>query len=104
MVPSTCFYSGYFLLVYLTQNQQNQTILDAYVNDFCTTYQTNLPMRTSFVTQLKAFSASDYNDGCMNLLSEMQGLNVWYDPIDPLTSISSQEICDLHKKLFDSLQ
>jgi hypothetical protein len=34
----------------------------------------------------------------------MQGLNVWYDPIDPLTSISSQEICDLHKKLFDSLQ
>ena len=90
--------------MYLTQNQQNQTILDAYVNDFCTTYQTNLPMRTSFVTQLKAFSASDYNDGCMNLLSEMQGLNVWYDPIDPLTSISSQEICDLHKKLFDSLQ
>jgi hypothetical protein len=33
----------------------------------------------------------------------MTGLNVWFDPIDPLTSIASQEICDLHKKLFASL-
>ena len=30
--------------------------------------------------------------------------NPWYDPIDPTTNISVKEICDLHKKLFDSLQ
>lgn len=31
-------------------------------------------------------------------------MNVWFDPIDPMVSISQQEICDLHKKLFASLQ
>jgi len=37
-------------------------------------------------------------------MNDMSGLNVWFDPIDPLTSISQQEICDLHWKLFESMK
>lgn len=30
--------------------------------------------------------------------------NIWYDPIDPLVSISQNEICDLNWKLFEALR
>eukprot|EP00352_Strombidinopsis_acuminata_P002241 CAMPEP_0176391562 /NCGR_PEP_ID=MMETSP0126-20121128/40139_1 /TAXON_ID=141414 ORGANISM="Strombidinopsis acuminatum, Strain SPMC142" /NCGR_SAMPLE_ID=MMETSP0126 /ASSEMBLY_ACC=CAM_ASM_000229 /LENGTH=173 /DNA_ID=CAMNT_0017761777 /DNA_START=548 /DNA_END=1069 /DNA_ORIENTATION=- len=30
--------------------------------------------------------------------------NIWYDPIDPLVSISQNEICDLNWKLFEELR
>lgn len=36
----------------------------------------------------------------MELLETTSGLNQWFDPIDPMVSISKQEICDLHKELF----
>jgi len=31
-------------------------------------------------------------------------LNSWFDPIDPLSSITQREICDLHFKLYTSLR
>jgi hypothetical protein len=29
---------------------------------------------------------------------------MWYDPIDPMVSISDAEVCDLHIKLFTALR
>jgi len=31
-------------------------------------------------------------------------MNTWFDPIDPLSSITKKEICDLHFKMFSSLR
>ena len=61
-------------------------------------------MRTLFIDELRNLNGAQFTDKCMNLLNTMSGINVWFDPIDPLPSISSQEICDLHQKLFDSLK
>lgn len=44
----------------------------------------------------------DFGIQCVSMLKNQQ--NPWYDPIDPTTNISVKELCDLHKKLFDSLQ
>ena len=41
---------------------------------------------------------------CFDQLAAMPILNTWFDPIDPLSSITQKEICDLHFKLFESLR
>ncbi len=103
VMPSTCFYSGYFLLVYLSKESKNPDRHSSFIHDFCTNYQKDLPARTNFVTSLKAFDSTSFVDNCLNELSLHPGLNSWFSPIDALPSISSDEICSLHKKLFDSL-
>ncbi|CDW72095.1 UNKNOWN [Stylonychia lemnae] len=67
--------------------------------------QDNLPKRTQFVTELKHSiqEQKDFDSTCSNLLQNTQGLNSWFDPIDPMVSISQQEVCEIHKKLFNQL-
>ena len=45
-----------------------------------------------------------FQSKCFDLLGEDERLNIWFDPIDPLASITQKEICDLHWRLFDSLR
>lgn len=49
-------------------------------------------------------SSADFDNLCEEYLSSTDGINIWFDPIDPLTSISQTEICDLHSILFESLE
>mmetsp|Transcript_33375 Transcript_33375/g.32431 ORF Transcript_33375/g.32431 Transcript_33375/m.32431 type:complete len:178 (+) Transcript_33375:210-743(+) len=102
-MPSTCYYSGYYLLVYLLKVKDNPTSLNQYITDYCNTYKADLPVRNVFVESLKGLKKETFNDQCLNLLNTLEGINVWYAPIDPLPSISAQEICDLHFNLFSNL-
>lgn len=43
-----------------------------------------------------------FNSFCLTSLINYD--NIWYDPIDPMVTISQNEICDLHWKLFESLR
>lgn len=74
--------------------------------DYCDKYLDTLPKRTDFVTTIRAKlqeSPNEYDASCTTFLRSTSGLNTWFDPIDPMVSISEQEICDIHKKLFSSL-
>lgn len=53
---------------------------------------------------LRGKSDVDFDNACMDQLQSDAGLNFWFDPIDPMVSISQQEVCDLHSKLFKSLE
>lgn len=72
--------------------------------DFCNKYQTALPKRSEFVQGLWKKEAALFDQTCLSLLQTTQHLNDWFDPIDPMISISQQEVCDLHSKLFTSLK
>jgi ferredoxin len=63
-----------------------------------------LPKWTQFVTTIKNTPEDDFNRTCLNQLQSTAGLNEWFSPIDPMISISQQEICDLHSRLFASLR
>lgn len=72
--------------------------------DYCTKYQQALPKRSEFVQYLWNKEGSSFSSECLNFLQTSQNLNEWFDPIDPMISISQQEVCDLHAKLFASLR
>jgi len=102
---STCFYSGYFILKYMISKRSNPDNIETLKIDFCSKYTESLPKRTDFVKTLKGkANDEDFDNTCIDLLQTQSGLNYWFDPIDPMVSISQQEISDLHKKLFNSLQ
>jgi hypothetical protein len=76
-----------------------------YVDDFCASYGAVLPMRTEMVKAIYQIDdLSTFTDSCFDFLQNTPTLNTWFDPIDPLSSITQQEICDLHFKLFQSLK
>ena len=84
---------------------QFKTDFGNYVDDFCGTYQSVLPLRTSFVRAINGVEdAAEFQEACFGQLAENSKLNTWFDPIDPLSSITQKEICDLHFKLFSSLR
>jgi hypothetical protein len=56
--------------------------------DFCSKFTESLPLRTQFVSLLKDKSANEFNDACLNELQTQSGMNYWFDPIDPMVSIS----------------
>lgn len=49
-------------------------------------------------------SNDTFNSTCLLLLQNTLGINMWYDPIDPMISISENEICELHSLLFTQLK
>lgn len=54
---------------------------------------------------MMATDSTDFNNVCLDYLKTYSTqLNYWFDPIDPITSISQQEICDLHSTLFAALR
>lgn len=114
-IVSTCFHTGYFLLRTLRplseqahkdpNNGQYIKDFDTYVDNFCDKHEEVLPLRTHFVKNINGIEdAKDFQDACFAQLAENGSLNSWFDPIDPLSSITQKEICDLHFKLFKSLQ
>ena len=90
----------------MTPKKDKPDSLENLKSDFCDKYLDTIPKRTAFVTVLKnklQESPSEYDAACSNYLKTTSGMNVWFDPVDPMVSISEQEICDIHKKLFNSL-
>ena len=60
--------------------------------------------RSDFVKTIKDFQGISFMNKCQaSLNSNFKKSNEWFDPISPLASISSTEICSLHQKLFTSL-
>jgi len=116
VMVSSCFHTGFFLVRNLRPLQdkvltakddvkQAQEDMDTYVEDFCTNYSPVLPMRTDFVKTIYNVEDKDaFTKACIDKLSATPTLNTWFDPIDPLSSITSQEICDLNYKLFTTLK
>lgn len=51
--------------------------------------------RTQFVTYMKARD-STFMTSCNDYMSTTSGLNNWYDPMQPLVTISKTEVCELH--------
>ena len=77
----------------------------AYVDDFCNNYIDVIPERTAFVKVVRDIeNAEAFATACTDHLNAHSNLNTWFDPIDPLSSITQREICDLHFKLFASLR
>lgn len=114
VVVSQCFHTGYFMLRELNplaekakgaDGAQFKKDFNDYVEDFCETYDEVLPKRTGFVRAINGIEdPKEFQDACFKELSETPNLNKWFDPIDPLSSITQKEICDLHFKLFASLK
>ena len=78
---------------------------DKYVDDFCSNHEDILPQRTQFVKEINGIEdPGDFQNACFKQFVEQPTLNTWFDPIDPLSSITQKEICDLHYKLFKSLR
>ena len=110
---ASCFHTGYFLLrtlrplneAALAGNEDAADDFDKYVDDFCDNYADVLPQRTTFVKAIADVDDSAaFEEACFAQLALQPTLNTWFDPIDPLSSITQKEICDLHYKLFSSLR
>ena len=114
---SSCYHSGFFLVKNLRPVADKlittdgdeltaaQEQYDTFVNDFCATYIDVLPKRTEFVEAIYEITdKATFTSECMLKLTTEKTLNTWYDPIDPMSSIISQEICDLNWKLFNTLR
>lgn len=72
-----------------TGDEQLLTDFDTYVSDFCEGYTEVLPQRKLFVEKLS--NIEDYEEfqtACFTQLAAQPTLNKWYDPIDPLSSIT----------------
>ena len=98
---SSCFHTGFFLVKNLRPLSDKvltatddvataQADFDTFVSDFCDTYVDVLPMRTEFVKAIYEVDDKEaFGTACINQLSSQPALNTWYDPIDPLSSITS---------------
>ena len=88
-------------------NQNGNAVdkFDLYVDDFCSNYVNVVPQRKTFVKALYQIEDQTmFQTQCQNQLESQPLLNTWFDPIDPLSSITQKEICDLHFALFQSLR
>jgi len=47
-----------------------------------------LPKRTAFIKLLKSKNDAEFDSACLNELRTQSGMNEWFDPIDPMVSIS----------------
>ena len=92
------------MLKYMLTKKADKDAIETLKFDFCNKFTQTIPKRTAFIQSLKLKSDSEFESACLNELKTQQGINEWFDPIDPIPSISSQEICDIHKKLFTSLK
>jgi hypothetical protein len=101
---SACFYTGYFITRYMVPKASSEDDLESLTYHFCNNYMTTMPLRTSFVETLMETSTDSFTSTCMTLLTTTEGINMWYDPIDPMISISDSEVCDIHMKLFTALR
>ena len=110
---ASCFHTGYFLLrtlrpiaeAALDGEEDAADDFDKYVDDFCVNYADVLPQRTTFVKAIADVDEPEaFEEACFAQLALQPTLNTWFDPIDPLSSITQKEICDLHYKLFASLR
>lgn len=98
VVVSQCFHTGYFMLRELRPLSDNakgpngvqfKTDFSNYVEDFCDTYTDVLPSRTGFVRAINGIEdPAEFQDECFKQLAETPKLNTWFDPIDPLSSIT----------------
>lgn len=86
------------------ENKDDDETLLLLTTDYCNKYQETLLKRTLFIQTLMAADDSTFNTTCLDYLSMTSGLNEWFDPIDPMVSISENEICELHQRLFLALK
>lgn len=77
------------MIKYLTPIASDVNSMSLYINDYCSNYQTALTQRTAFVQTMMATDATEFNSVCLDYLKTYSTqLNYWFDPIDPITSIS----------------
>lgn len=88
---------------YMQGVKDDKESLETFKTSFCDKYLQAFPTRTDFVKNIKSLSADTFDFECQNKLTDDPLINVWFNPIDPMVSISQQQVCDLHKKLFASL-
>ena len=82
-----------------------QGLYNTFVEDFCKTYADVLPLRTEFVSEIYQIDDKQaFDKACLNSISTKTFLNTWYTPIDPQSSITPTEICELNYKLFTTLR
>ena len=121
VITASCFHSGYFLLKTLRPLAEASIVaggevsgenFNTYIDDFCDGYIDTMPERTAFVKATMALvnaingieDQEAFSAACTEHLTAHENINTWYDPIDPLSSITQREVCDLHFKLFTSLR
>lgn len=64
MKPSTCFYSGFYLIRYMKGVRSNKDKLESFKSNFCDKYKTALPQRTEFVQALRKLTGDDFDNEC----------------------------------------
>ena len=110
---ASCFHTGYFLLRTLrpkaieivADDASSREDFDMYVNNFCSNYTLVLPKRTEFIKEVSSIEdPEEFTKACFDHLDNTPTLNTWFDPIDAIASVTQQEVCDLHFKLFESLR
>jgi hypothetical protein len=110
---ASCFHTGYFLLRTLrpkaneinADDPSTKEDFDMYVSNFCENHALVLPKRTEFIKEVSHIEdAEEFTTACFNHLDDTPTLNTWFDPIDAIASVTQQEVCDLHFKLFESLR
>jgi hypothetical protein len=77
------------MIKYLTPISNDVSTMSLYIQDYCNNYQTALTQRTAFVQTMMATDSTEFNTVCLDYLKTYSTqLNYWFDPIDPITSIS----------------
>ena len=114
VITASCFHSGYFLLKTLRPLAEASILaggevsgenFNTYIDNFCDGYIVTMPERTAFVKAINGIEDQEaFSAACTEHLTAHENINTWYDPIDPLSSITQREVCDLHFKLFASLR
>ena len=99
---SSCFHTGFFIVKSLHSAVEKvkaggADVVDAteqfdlFADDFCTNYRDVLPMRTDFVKEIYQLEdEAAFGEACTGYLTDdkHKTLNTWFDPIDPLSSIT----------------
>jgi len=88
-----------------TGDESAEADFNTYLENFCESYPEILPKRTAFIQTISPVDdPNEFTTACFEHLEATPTLNTWFDPIDAIASITQQEVCDLHYKLFESLR
>lgn len=64
--PSTCVYSGYFLIRYMQGVRKDSDKMESFKSSYCDKYREALPSRTAFIKKIKPLEGSEYDFKCAN--------------------------------------
>lgn len=62
--------------------------METFKSSYCDKFRDALPSRTAFIKKIRPLEGAEYDLECANELQQNPQINVWFDPIDPMVSIS----------------